>query len=145
MSYKGRQETRLKTDRHDNIWFSEERISVCSTYIILSMVIVVLVVPSYLLFDQVRSQQGTLDMDSKGACAIIILVATLIFSYIMRLFARLQKYEILGAAAAYVPPSSHCLCFSLPRQDLVFPSERATLTDHRYCAVLITFLQTMLA
>lgn len=108
------------------------------------MVVVVLIVPGYLLFDLVRDQNGTLDTTSKGISAIIMLISTLIFSAIMALLARLQKYEILGAAAAYVHPSSHCLCSPVTGRD-VCPQKEQRLTDQRYCAILITLLQTLLA
>lgn len=66
------------------------------------MIVALLIVPIYLLYNLVKDKQGTLDAHSTGICIGILLVCTLLFSAVLSLFTRAKRHEILGAAAAYV-------------------------------------------
>jgi len=66
------------------------------------MIIALLIVPIYLLYNLVKDKEGILDAHSTGVCIGILLVSTLLFSAVLSLFTRAKRHEILGAAAAYV-------------------------------------------
>jgi hypothetical protein len=66
------------------------------------MIIALLIVPIYLLYNLVKDKEGVLDAHSTGVCIGILLVSTLLFSAVLSLFTRAKRHEILGAAAAYV-------------------------------------------
>jgi hypothetical protein len=97
------QETQLKSRGGTEIYFTRERIDLCASFIITIMIVGLLIVPIYLLYNLVKDKRGTLDAHSTGTCIGILLVCTLLFSAVLSLFTRAKRHEILGAAAAYVP------------------------------------------
>lgn len=96
------QETQLKSRNGTEIYFTRERIDLCASFIITTMIIALLIVPIYLLYNLVKDKEGILDAHSTGVCIGILLVSTLLFSAVLSLFTRAKRHEILGAAAAYV-------------------------------------------
>ena len=66
------------------------------------MILALLVVPIYLLYNLVSKNlnNGILDGKSNAVCIGVLLVFTLAFSAMMSLFTRAKRHEILGAAAA---------------------------------------------
>lgn len=82
------------------MYFARERIDLCASFIITAMIIALLIVPIYLLYNLLKDKQGTLDAHSTGVCVGILLVCTLLFSAVLSLFTRAKRHEILAAAAA---------------------------------------------
>ena len=66
------------------------------------MIVALLIVPIYLLYNLVKDTDGKLDDHATGVCIAILLVCTLLFSAVLSVFTRAKRHEILGAAAAYV-------------------------------------------
>lgn len=93
------------------------------------MIVALLIVPIYLLYNLVKDTDGKLDDHATGVCIAILLVCTLLFSAVLSVFTRAKRHEILGAAAAYV--SAH-------NRNRTFLLTYANRT--RYCAVLVVFL-----
>ena len=91
------------------------------------MIVALLIVPIYLLYNLVKDTDGKLDDHATGVCIAILLVCTLLFSAVLSVFTRAKRHEILGAAAAYVDLRSFTL--------MLTSSDRC-----RYCAVLVVFL-----
>jgi hypothetical protein len=91
------------------------------------MIVALLIVPIYLLYNLVKDTDGKLDDHATGVCIAILLVCTLLFSAVLSVFTRAKRHEILGAAAAYVDPRSLALMLN--------SADRS-----RYCAVLVVFL-----
>lgn len=63
------------------------------------MILTLLIVPVYILWNLTR------DIQSTRAVAIIIavlLVSTLVFSIVLSLFTKAKRHEVLASAAAYV-------------------------------------------
>jgi hypothetical protein len=114
------------------IYFTRERIDLCASAIITVMILGLLIVPIYLLYNVVKDKAGNLDAHSTGICIGVLLVSTLLFSAVLSLFTRAKRHEILGAAAAYVL-NSLFLCYYIS-------DFQETLTNARYCAVLVVFL-----
>jgi hypothetical protein len=104
-----KQETQLKSRGGTEKYFTRERIDLCASFVITAMIVALLIVPIYLLYNMVKDKQGILDAHSTGICIGILLVCTLLFSAVLSLFTRAKRHEILGAAAAYVSltPFSH--------------------------------------
>jgi hypothetical protein len=93
------------------------------------MIVVLLIVPIYLLYNLVKDTDGKLDDHATGVCIAILLVCTLLFSAVLSVFTRAKRHEILGAAAAYVSV------------DARRPARKLNCADwSRYCAVLVVFL-----
>lgn len=84
------------------VYFTRERIDLCASFVITAMVIALLIVPIYLLYNLLKDKDGVLDAHSTGICVGILLVCTLLFSAVLSLFTRAKRHEILAAAAAYV-------------------------------------------
>ena len=76
------------------------------------MILSLLIVPIYLLYNVVKDKAGNLDANSTGICMGVLLVSTLLFSAVLSLFTRAKRHEILGAAAAYVLKSLF-LCYHI--------------------------------
>lgn len=93
------------------------------------MIVALLIVPIYLLYNLVKDTDGKLDDHATGVCIAILLVCTLLFSAVLSVFTRAKRHEILGAAAAYV--------FSDGRGVMIVGSYADW---NRYCAVLVVFL-----
>jgi hypothetical protein len=92
-------ETRAKADQH-TILYSKNRIDALVTTIITLMILFLLIIPIYVLWDLA----GQLQDGKTSASAVtigVLLVFTLIFSAVLSLFTRARRHEILGAAAAY--------------------------------------------
>lgn len=80
------------------ILYSRRRIDSVVSLVITAMILVLLIVPVYILWNLTR------DVHSGQAIAIIIavlLVSTLIFSAELTLFTRAKRHEVLAASAAY--------------------------------------------
>jgi hypothetical protein len=93
------------------------------------MIVALLIVPIYLLYNLVKDTDGKLDDHATGVCIAILLVCTLLFSAVLSVFTRAKRHEILGAAAAYVSVDDRELSLILNSADW-----------SRYCAVLVVFL-----
>jgi hypothetical protein len=93
------------------------------------MIVALLIVPIYLLYNLVKDTDGKLDDHATGVCIAILLVCTLLFSAVLSVFTRAKRHEILGAAAAYVCLGDSGLMLMLTSAD-----------RNRYCAVLVVFL-----
>jgi len=74
------------------------------------MIVALLIVPIYLLYNLVKDTDGKLDDHATGVCIAILLVCTLLFSAVLSVFTRAKRHEILGAAAAYVTTEASHLC-----------------------------------
>jgi hypothetical protein len=90
-------ETKDKT-AEDEVYFTRSRIDRFAVSIITIMILVLLVVPTFVLYHLVDSM-GSHRTDS--ICIGTLLVFTLAFSAVLSLFTRARRHEILGAAAAY--------------------------------------------
>ncbi len=69
------------------------------TLIITGMILALLIIPVYILWNLTR------DIQSSKTVAItiaVLLVSTLIFSVVLSLFTRAKRHEVLASAAAYV-------------------------------------------
>jgi hypothetical protein len=93
------------------------------------MIVALLIVPIYLLYNVVKDTDGKLNDHATGVCIAILLVCTLLFSAVLSVFTKAKRHEILGAAAAYVLVDVRRLACMLTFADW-----------SRYCAVLVVFL-----
>ena len=80
------------------VYYTKSRVEVLAAIIITMMILILLVVPTYVLYHLTndipqRSQTTAL-------CIGILLVFTLSFSAVLSLFTRARRHEILAAAAA---------------------------------------------
>lgn len=91
------------------------------------MIVALLIVPIYLLYNLVKDTDGKLDDNATGVCIAILLVCTLLFSAVLSAFTRAKRHEILGAAAAYVDHPN--------LTPILTSADRGS-----YCAVLVVFL-----
>ena len=123
------QEDALKSRSGDEVYYTQSRIDLCASSLITFMIVALLIVPIYLLYNLVKETDGKLDDHATGVCIAILLVCTLLFSAVLSVFTRAKRHEILGAAAAYVSAN-------LRRHPLVLTPADWT----RYCAVLVVFL-----
>lgn len=123
------QEDALKSRSGDEVYYTQSRIDLCASSLITIMIIALLIVPIYLLYNLVKDTDGKLDDHATGVCIAILLMCTLLFSAVLSVFTRAKRHEILGAAAAYVSADTRKLLLVL------------TFADRsRYCAVLVVFL-----
>ena len=91
-------ENREKADEK-TILYSKNRIDALVTTIITLMILFLLIIPIYVLWNLA----GQLEDGKASASAVtigVLLVFTLIFSAVLSLFTRAKRHEILGAAAA---------------------------------------------
>ena len=91
------QETREKTTNGQIVYFTKERVNRFVTLIISFIILVLLVIPIYALY---RNGNRPDDGVANARCVGILLVATLLFSTVLSLFAKVKRHEILGASAA---------------------------------------------
>jgi len=93
-------ETRRKSGRPDSaeVFFTRDRIETFVVLIITFMILTLLIVPIYLLYQFTRKAQST---HITAMCIGILLIFTLFFSLCISLFTRAKRHEILAAAAAY--------------------------------------------
>lgn len=92
-------ETREKTSHPHPIYYTRGRIEVFAAAVITFMILVLLVVPTYLLYHLTNDiEQGS---RTSALCIGVLLVFTLAFSAVLSLFTRARRHEILAAAAAY--------------------------------------------
>ena len=96
------QEDALKSRSGDEVYYTQSRIDLCASSLITFMIVALLIVPIYLLYNLVKETDGKLDDHATGVCIAILLVCTLLFSAVLSVFTRAKRHEILGAAAAYV-------------------------------------------
>jgi O-antigen/teichoic acid export membrane protein len=96
------QEDALKSRSGDEVYYTQSRIDLCASSLITFMIVALLIVPIYLLYNLVKDQDGKFDSHATGVCIAILLVCTLLFSIVLSGFTRAKRHEILGAAAAYV-------------------------------------------
>jgi hypothetical protein len=90
----------MSTDDH-NIYYCKRRISACALFIVTSMVLFVLIVPTYLLFHLAsKAEGGLLTARATATCIGVLLLFTLFFSTVLSLFTAAKRHEILAAAAA---------------------------------------------
>ena len=89
------QETREKTEDSDIHYYDRNRISICVTLLITTIIIVLLMVPIYLLFKV--SIAGTIAQSPQAIG--IVLVPTILFSAVLPAFTRAKRHEILAASA----------------------------------------------
>jgi hypothetical protein len=68
--------------------------------IIMAAILALLIVPVYTLWHLTRNVQSG---EAIAVVIAVLLVFTLVFSGILRLFTRAKRHEILAASAAYVP------------------------------------------
>ncbi|CAG8952924.1 hypothetical protein HYFRA_00007638 [Hymenoscyphus fraxineus] len=89
-----------KTDPNETgiLLYSRGRISVVVSIIILAAILVLLIVPVYILWRLTRSVKSGEEI---AVVIVVLLVFTLVFSGILRLFTRAKRHEILAASAAY--------------------------------------------
>jgi hypothetical protein len=121
------QDLRAKADPKTTgiILYSRARIDFVVTVIITGMILALLIVPVYILWNLTR------EIQSSRTVAIIIavlLVSTLIFSGVLSLFTRAKRHEVLASAAAYA---------------VLLSTFKRVSTDKnwdRYCAVLVVFI-----
>ncbi|KAL2010507.1 hypothetical protein VTN00DRAFT_6314 [Thermoascus crustaceus] len=79
------------------VYYTRSRINAVANCIVVSMVVLLLVVPVYVLFHLL---EGT-NSDKAYAISVgVLLVFILAFSAVLHLFTRARRHEILGAAAA---------------------------------------------
>jgi ABC-type transport system involved in cytochrome bd biosynthesis fused ATPase/permease subunit len=102
-------ETRKKTDLPDEekaakgndpplaIYYTRSRIERLVVAIITVMILVLLVIPIYIMYQLVHGGNNRTD----AICIGVLMVFTLAFSAVLSLFTRAKRHEILGAAAAY--------------------------------------------
>lgn len=95
--------TRRKTNRPEGAYYSRNRIEKCAVAVITAMILALLVIPIYVLYQLVSTNlvDGALDGHTNAICIGVLLVFTLAFSAMMSMMTRAKRHEILGAAAAY--------------------------------------------
>ncbi|GAB7325601.1 hypothetical protein MBLNU13_g09592t1 [Cladosporium sp. NU13] len=93
-------EDALKSRSGDEVYYTQSRIDLCASSLITFMIVALLIVPIYLLYNLVKDTDGKLDDHATGVCIAILLVCTLLFSAVLSVFTRAKRHEILGAAAA---------------------------------------------
>ncbi|KAH7050181.1 hypothetical protein B0J12DRAFT_89133 [Macrophomina phaseolina] len=92
-------ETQEKTTQPHPVYYTRGRIEVFAAGVITFMILVLLVVPTYVLYHLTNDiEQGS---RTTALCIGILLVFTLAFSAVLSLFTRARRHEILAAAAAY--------------------------------------------
>lgn len=64
------------------------------------MIVVLLIVPIFLLYNMVNDNKKVLDAHRTGVYIGILLVSTLLFSAVLSFFTRARRHEILAASAA---------------------------------------------
>lgn len=89
--------TREKTEDSAIHYYDRTRISVCATMIIMTIILILLIVPIWLLYR--FSITGSL-ATSPDTIAVI-LVFTLFFSVVLSTFTKAKRHEILAASAGY--------------------------------------------
>lgn len=91
-------ETRQKTNG-PTVLYTRSRIEVLAAAIITFVILVLLVVPTYVLYHLTNDiDQGS---RTTALCIGVLLIFTLAFSAVLSLFTRARRHEILAAAAAY--------------------------------------------
>jgi hypothetical protein len=80
------------------VYYTRSRINSLVLCIITTMILILLIVPVYILWNLVNK---TADNHTDAVCIGVLLVFTLAFSAILSLFTRARRHEIFGAAAAY--------------------------------------------
>lgn len=97
------QTTRKKASDKTQVYYTRERINMCASLVIVLVIVALLIIPIYLLYNLVKASskadQQFLDQDGTATCMCILLVFTLLFSAILSVFTRAKRHEILGAAA----------------------------------------------
>ncbi|KAL9609024.1 MAG: hypothetical protein Q9167_006187, partial [Letrouitia subvulpina] len=89
-------ETSLKTTNPNIHYFTKQRVDRFVTLIISSLMLALLVGPTYALY-----RVSSLDKTASNATIIgILLASTLLFSAVISLFTKAKRHEILGASAA---------------------------------------------
>ncbi|KAH7330214.1 hypothetical protein BKA65DRAFT_565359 [Rhexocercosporidium sp. MPI-PUGE-AT-0058] len=94
-------ETALKTTDPDLFFPTKSRVDRLVSFLIMTMVLALLVVPVYALYHVGSSYNEANANRSNAICMGILLVATLLFSAALALFTKAKRHELLGAAAAY--------------------------------------------
>ena len=89
-------ETNEKTVDKDVHYYDRGRIAKCTTMIIISMILVLLIVPIWLLYK--LSLKGTIATDPRTIGVII--VPTLVFAAFLSAVTKAQRHELLAASAA---------------------------------------------
>lgn len=79
-------------------YFTRSRIQNCVASIITFIILLLLVVPTYVLYHLTND----VDQGSRvtALCISVLLIFTLTFSVVLSLFTRAKRHEIFGAAAA---------------------------------------------
>jgi len=92
------EDLRRKATTDTVILFSRERINYVVSLIITIMILALLIIPVYLLWNL---SKGGDDMSNTTTAVImgVLLVFTLVFSAVLSLFTRAKRHEILAAAA----------------------------------------------
>lgn len=91
-------ETAGKSDDPKMHYYTRSRINAFVTMIIMSIIVLLLVVPIWLLYHL----SVTLSIQrSNIVCIGVLLVSTLIFSAVLSLFTKARRHEILAASAGY--------------------------------------------
>jgi hypothetical protein len=81
------------------ILYSRSRIDFVVTLIITGMILALLIIPVYILWNLTRSIQST---KTVAIIIAVLLISTLVFSGVLSLFTRAKRHEVLASAAAYV-------------------------------------------
>jgi len=90
-------ETRAKTSGHI-VYFTKNRVDCFVTLIITAMILILLIVPIYLLWNLSEEMQT---VHTNAIIIGVLLSFTLVFSAVLSFFTKAKRHEILGAAAAY--------------------------------------------
>lgn len=90
------QETRAKTSGHI-VYFTKNRVDCFVTLIITAMILILLIVPIYLLWNLSEEMQT---VHTNAIIIGVLLSFTLVFSAVLSFFTKAKRHEILGAAAA---------------------------------------------
>ncbi|MCJ1462368.1 hypothetical protein MMC07_000968 [Pseudocyphellaria aurata] len=88
-------ETRAKTNDPNIHYYDRTRISVCATTIIMTIILVLLIIPIWLLYR--LSIMGSLVTSPDSI--VVILIFTLLFSVVLSAFTKAKRHEILAASA----------------------------------------------
>jgi len=94
------EETKQKAGagKGDEVYLTRERIEICVNCIIISMILVLLVVPVYILYHLTNGPNTT---RLNALCMGVLLIFTLLFAAELSFFTRAKRHEILAAAAGY--------------------------------------------
>jgi hypothetical protein len=93
----------MKAGCDKQVYYSRDRVNLCTSMIIMFVIIVLFITPIYLLYSRVAFVGGGDSSSKEGGVALrisILLVFSLLFSAVLTLFTRAKRHEILGAAAA---------------------------------------------